>query len=373
MPEAIFKEVIVIGAGPAGSCAAYRLARLGHTPLLLEKDSYPGENNACGGGISALMKERLHLPGEVIEKEIYSIRIFHAGKVREHTSSRPQYLSLSRRVFDRYLASRAGEAGAELLTSHLVREIDPREGILRVKDTRAGRDKLFRTPLILFADGPVTLARKYFGIGTDPKGEMAVSLVYEIDYPGNEEAACEFHIREQGGAPGYFWIFPRKNTLSVGVGRLRGSGRRSLREELDDFIESIPRCRGRKVLVKQAGLIPVRMAEKFATDHALVLGDAAGLVNPLTGGGLIYAIISGELAAETAHLALREESFGAKSLSRYDRSFQRTKYFRLLKAVSLPWRLITSRLKKNRYSFYPEILRAYLAFSYHSLKLMKKL
>jgi len=373
MTEAIPKEVIIIGAGPAGSLAAFHLARLGHKPLLLEKDPYPGKNNACGGLISALMQERLRLPPEVVDREIYSLCIFRGGKVKERVSSRPQYLSLSRRALDRYLAFRAEAAGAELLTSHLVREIDPREGVVRVDDRKTGKVKFFQTPLILFADGPATLARRYYGIGVDPSEIMYAALVYELEDPGNEQTTCEFHIRAQGDAPGYFWIFPRKNALSVGGGRLKGFGTASLRRELEGFIRSTPRLRNSKVRLKQAGLIPVRMAKKFSTDHALLLGDAAGLVNPLTGGGLIYAIISGQLSAAAGHRALEKKSFGAESLSRYDRSFKRTKYFFLLKAVSLPWHFITRRLEKNRYSFYPEMLRAYLAFSDHSLKLIRKL
>ncbi|MCX6349642.1 MAG: FAD-dependent oxidoreductase, partial [Candidatus Aureabacteria bacterium] len=106
MPSVQDREIIIIGAGPAGSTAAYDLARAGRRPLLLEKDRIPGEKNACAGGIAYLMKDHLSLPEEVVDKEIHVTRLSCRGKTKDYRTTRPQYISVQRRVFDKYLAFR---------------------------------------------------------------------------------------------------------------------------------------------------------------------------------------------------------------------------------------------------------------------------
>lgn len=373
MTEIIKKEVIIIGAGPAGSVAAYGLARRGHRPLLLEKDSYPGEKNACGGGLTYLMKDHLRLPPEVIEKEISVTRLCCGNRVKEYVASAPQYISIRRRVFDRFLASRACEEGGELLPSHLVRSYDSKTGVLGVRNLLSKSDLLFQAPLILFADGPLTLAHKFLGLGVGPEEPRAVSLVYELASPGNREDAFTFEFTKEKKDFGYCWIFPKKETLNVGVGRLKGFVKRRLAEELGEFIAGNPDLRGREVIRKTAGFIPLRLAKSFSGDHALVLGDAAGLVNPLTGGGLVYAVISGQLAAEAAHQALLSNTFEREGLVYYDKLLRRSKYVRWLKLVSCPYRICERRFKKGQYSFYPGLIRLFFSFSFFAARFVKKI
>ncbi len=373
MGEVIEKEVIIVGAGPAGSVAACELARRGHRPLLIEKDSYPGKNNACGGGVTYLMKSYLDLPPDLIEKEISTTRLFCGGWAKEYTSPTPQYISIRRRVFDKFLAERAAGEGAELLTSHLAGPYDPESGVLKVRDLTSGAGLLFRAPLILFADGPFTLAYKSLGIGLNPEVPGAVSLVYELASPENREDTFTFEVKGERGEYGYCWIFPKQDTLNVGVGRLKGYVKRPLEEELDRFISGKPVLRGREVVRKTAGFVPLRLAEKFSGGGALVLGDAAGLVNPLTGGGLVYAVISGQFAAEAAHRALSKGSFRKEDLVCYDDLLRRSKYFRWLKLVSSPYRFCERRFKRGRYSFYPGLIRLFFGFSSLTARSVKKL
>ena len=375
MPSVHDREIIIIGAGPAGSSAAYDLARAGRRPLLLEKDRVPGEKNACAGGIPYLMKDHLNLPPEVIDKEIHVTRLSCRGKTKDYRTPRPQYISVQRRVFDRFLAFRARDAGAELLTSHLVTRVEPRGNIVMALDLKRKEEVSFRAPLILFADGPLTRARSSFGLGCSV-GEMVASVAYELAAPGNREEAFEFYFGGERGrdASGYFWNFPKKDSLNVGMGRMKRFVKKPLAEELQGFIDRHPRFRGKPILRKQAGLIPMKMAPRFSGEGALLLGDAAGLVNPLTGGGLIYAIASGEIAALAARQALEARSFRAEDLyDAYDRAFRRTNYWRWLRLMAIPYRFVERRTEKGLYSWYPEILRAFLAVSFLSLRLLKKL
>lgn len=367
------REVIIVGAGPAGSTAAYELARRGVRPLLLEKDCFPGERNACAGGLPYPMKKRLDLPDVVIEKEIGVTRLVARGKAKEYRTERPHFVSVRRSVFDRFLADRARAAGAELLTRRLVTGVERGANVVTALDLERGEKTRFRAPLVLFADGPLTRARVSHGLGCSPR-EMVAALVYELADPGGGGEAFEFHLGGERGDSGYFWIFPKKERISVGLGRIKRFVRRPLREELDEFIRRHPRLSGKPVLRRQAGLVPSRAARCLSGEGVMLLGDAAGLVDPLTGGGLVFAIVSGKTAAAAALSALSARSLRAADLAQaYDRAFRRTIYWRWLKLMSVPYRFVERRTERGSYSWYPEIMRTLLDLSFFSLRLLKKL
>jgi digeranylgeranylglycerophospholipid reductase len=367
------REVIIIGAGPAGATAAYELARAGIHPLLLEKDRVPGERNACAGGLAYPMKRRLELPDEVVDKEISVTRLVGRGKTREYRTSRPQFISVRRSVFDRYLAFRARDAGAELLTSHRVTKVERGTNVVSALDLERREKISFRAPLVLFADGPLTRARVSPGLGCSPR-EMVAAVVCELADPGNSEEAFELYFGEGRGDSGYFWNFPKKDSLNIGMGRIKRFVNRPLVGELDEFIRRHPRFRGKAVIRRQAGLVPTRSSRRFSGEGVMLLGDAAGLVDPLTGGGLVYAIASGEFAARAARSALAARSFRAEDLyDAYDRAWRRTNYWRWLKLMAVPYCFVEWRTSRGRYSWYPEIIRALLALSFRSLRLFGKL
>lgn len=373
MPIINDRDVIIVGAGPAGSTAACELARNGIRPLLLEKDRVPGERNACAGGLPYPMKRRLGLPDEVVDREIRVTRLVGRGKTREYRSSRPQFISVRRSVFDRYLAFRASAAGAELLTSHLVTKVERASNVVTALDLERREMVSFRAPLVLFADGPLTRARVSHGLGCSPR-EMVAAVVYELSDPGNREEAFEFYFQGKGSDSGYFWNFPKKDSLNVGMGRIKRFAKKPLVAELDEFIGSHQRFRGKTVVRRQAGLVPTRPARRFSGEGVMLLGDAAGLVDPLTGGGLVYAVASGEFAARAARSALAARSFRAEDLyDAYDRAFRRTAYWRWLKLMAVPYRFVEWRTGRGRYSWYPEIIRALLDVSFSSLRLLGKL
>ena len=167
------REIVVIGAGPAGSVAARSVALTGLCPMLIEKDSFPGEGNACGGMASYSFRRRLRLDEDVVEQEIRRTILRIDGTRIEFSGGRPTYISFQRDVFDTFLANRAVQAGAELFTSTRVLGVDPASRCIALKDKLTGREREVFAKIIIFADGPRTLARDVFGIGHRPTGRYS--------------------------------------------------------------------------------------------------------------------------------------------------------------------------------------------------------
>src|ERR1044071_9748462 len=132
-------QVAVIGAGPMGSFAAERLARAGLRVLMLERDPVPGASTVCGGGMHIEVPRYASLPEHVIERHLTACRLVVSGKVREWRFPTTQYVTIKRSDLDRYLAERAVKAGASLRTSALVKEVRPRERLVRYEEIGTGR------------------------------------------------------------------------------------------------------------------------------------------------------------------------------------------------------------------------------------------
>ena len=151
-------QVAVIGAGPMGSFAAERLARAGLSVVMLEKDPVPGTSTVCGGGMHIEVPRYASIPEGVIERQLTACRLTVSGKVREWRFPTTQYVTIKRSDLDRHLAERAVKAGASLRTSAMVREVRPGERIVCYEETATGRPRQVRADVVIFADGPNSLA-----------------------------------------------------------------------------------------------------------------------------------------------------------------------------------------------------------------------
>ncbi|HET8647169.1 MAG TPA: geranylgeranyl reductase family protein, partial [Vicinamibacteria bacterium] len=310
-------DLAVVGAGPAGSRAARLVAEQGARVLLLEKARFPGELNVCGGGMPGCLEAKLALDEPVVEKRVFENRVEAFGAVARLVFDQPRDISVLREVFDQHLARQAAAAGACLLNRRLVRRADVKARTLEVTNLDTGLVETYGFRLVLFADGPRTLALDAAGCGFAPTPENSL-LALEWDLEGGGLHAFEFRLEFERLPLGYYWVFPKRDTLNVGVGSTLGVPAAELRACLEEFLAADPRLAQRRVLRRRGGLIPWAMAKRFAAPGALAAGDAAGLVNPLTGAGLVYALWSGERAAATVIDALRSQD-PARAVLAYDR------------------------------------------------------
>jgi len=359
-------DVVIIGAGPAGSTAAREISVRGYDILLVEKDTYPGENNVCAGCIDQNSAGSLNLPSDIVEKKTSKSTYYFPWKTYVQNIS---HVTVLRSVFDRFLAEKAVKKGAKLLVSTLAFDVTrSRDGIVvNLKNRVSGEKDKLKAKLAIFADGPSTLASKKFkGIGFQREQQKALAAIYDIEWRNNPFEHLEFFFDRNVSPWGYGWIFPKKDWLNVGVGCSISKMRGNIRTYLDFLVDKHPvaskKLHGRQKLTFAASIIPLAHAEKIFDDRILVVGDAAGMVDPLWGGGIGYAIKGGMLAAEVAVKALEKNSFDGTLLSQFEQEWKKGKAYKLIRKLELVLELF------NLYSKFDE--DAY--FRLHHLLALKR-
>ena len=326
-------QVIVVGAGPGGSTAAYHLAQAGVDVVLLEKSEFPREK-VCGDGLTPRAVKQLVAMGIETNPEDgwirnHGLRILGGGMRIEvpwpDLASFPSYgLVRPRQDFDEVLARAAQKAGARLHEGTTVTgpRLDERTGRVVGVVTRDGRE--FRAPLTIVADG--NSSRFSLALGLQRREDRPMGVAYRRYYrsPRHDDDWLESWLELwDGGAdgapgqgrllPGYGWIFGvGDGTSNVGLGILNTSdafGKTDYRSLLDRWLAHLPEEWG---YVEDNATGPTRGAalpmafnrKPHYANGALLVGDAGGMVNPMNGEGIAYAMESGRLAAEIVAQAL---------------------------------------------------------------------
>ncbi len=296
-------DAIVAGAGPAGSTAARHLARSGARVLLLDKAAFP-RDKPCGGGVTFRADAACDLDlSSVTEREIYGVRISAAmGPRFDRTSPRLLARMTQRSKLDLFLAEAAVAAGAELRDGAAVTSVEIDGAKARV---RSGGD-VYETPIYIGTDGVNGVSAGALGLA--PAGEHAVAL--EANYPADAEVVARwerFIALDLGGIPGgYAWVFPKGDHLNIGVGGWKSVGP-TLRRELARFCAYYG-FDAAKLYGHRGYQLPLRRDDQdIVRGPAMLAGDAAALVDPLSGEGIWAAFVSGRLAAREAQRLLAGE------------------------------------------------------------------
>ena len=301
-------DVIVAGAGPSGSTAARQLAGRGARVLLLDKQRFP-RDKPCGGGVTlrAASVQDVDL-SPVIERTIHGARFsLRLGDSFDRTHDLPLTYMTQRCNLDAFLAERAAEAGAGLHDGEPVREIDQVErGTGAVVTVRTDTDT-YTSRILIGADGANGMTGR--ALGLRPEYDEAVALEGNVPYSPDIPAEWQdFVALDLGGmAGGYGWVFPKGDHLNVGVGAWKYASF-TLRPKLAElarrygFDESrLENIRGHHLPVRVAGT-------PIARGPVALVGDAAGLVDPLSGEGIHMAFASGRLAADHSLRVLAGEA-----------------------------------------------------------------
>ncbi len=289
-------DAIVVGAGPAGSTAARLLARGGAKVLLADKAKFP-RDKPCGGGITFRADSANDLDlSPVTEREVYGVRISAAmGRRFDRTSTQLLARMTQRSKLDHFLAEQAAEAGADFRDGHALRSIEIDGGIARA---RANGD-VYEARVLIGTDG--VNGRTASALGLQPLGEHAVA--FEANYPLDGallERWQRYIALDLGGIPGgYAWVFPKGDHLNVGVGGWKAVGP-TLRARLSRFCAYYDLDESRLYGHRGYQLPLRRDGQPIVRGPAMLAGDAAALVDPLSGEGIWAAFVSGRLAAEEA-------------------------------------------------------------------------
>lgn len=296
MPSPVY-DIVIVGAGPAGSSAALAAARKGVRVLLLEKKAHVGLPVQCGEYVPLAVRLHVDMPPSSVIQQVDSLRTYlpDGSFVDSHS---PGY-TLNRALFDQGLAGMAVEAGALLMTR--TRAIEPGEGGIWVVGD--GQRFLIRAGVIIGADGPSSTVGKWIG---QTNTEIVWGYQYEVTLSDpQEEAAVYFHPDFWGG---YGWLFPKGDKANVGVAisKKKGSIGFGLLHTFWERLEQGGKVHGSTILSRTAGPIPVNGPLRTVEGNILLVGDAAGQTNPLTGAGILNALLCGELAGEIAAQAVIE-------------------------------------------------------------------
>jgi len=290
-------DVAIVGAGPAGSTAAYRLARARARVLLVDKARFP-RDKPCGGGLTTRAVGQLPFSVEpVVEDRITRVRCrLRYGPVMERESSRVLCLMTQRRRLDEFMVERAVEAGATFRDG--VRVVVESETQLVVDGETVEVDAL------IGADGANGITARSLGLG----GGIVNGVALEGNLSYAELPAGDWRgllLLELATVPGgYGWIFPKADHVNVGVGGWGEEGP-NLRQHLRVLCEQHGIELRRLTDIRGHRLPMRRPPTLLARGRALVAGDAAGAVDPVSGDGIYEALFTSRLAAEHT-LALLE-------------------------------------------------------------------
>jgi digeranylgeranylglycerophospholipid reductase len=319
-------DVVVVGAGPAGSMGARAAAERGAHVILLEEHPQVGHPVHCAEGLSlnGIKDAGVEPEPPIVSQEITKARV-HApdGSFVELTSTDWRGFNLNRDAFDRALAENAVEAGAELMTSTRALDIT-REGdyVTGVKaDSESGALEI-KAGVVIGADGHASLIRRAAGLGRYFPDVCTCAQFRLGGLSLREPDVNDFLLSSSVAPGGYAWVFPKSSVVAnVGLGVRRIHTAPPI-TYLKKFVDSDPRFKSAKVLLVNGGICPVSgILEKTVDNGVMLVGDAAGQLIPMTGAGVHTGVEAGKMAGEVAAEAVRDGDVSASRLSEYERLF----------------------------------------------------
>ena len=323
-------EVLVIGAGPAGSIAAKIAAENGLDVLLIEKRQEIGDPVRCAEGVNKeYLKKHVEIDKRWICADLKGSCIYSPDgtkiEMAEEISGGEVGYVLERKVFDRALAEQAAKAGAEVRVktraTGLIIEDDFVKG---ARLMHLGKEYDVRARIVIGADGVESKVGRWAGIDTSLKPiDIETCVQYLIAGADVDQEYCEFYIGNETAPGGYIWIFPKgEGKANVGIGIL-GSKMGKFKPKPVDYLNSFieKRFPDASIVEMVFGGVPVSGSiEKTSVNGLMLVGDAARQSDPITGGGILNAMNAGKMAGEAAYAAI---SAGDVSLGKLEEVYEK--------------------------------------------------
>ena len=325
-------DCIIVGAGPAGSTAALVLAENQQNVLLIEKHKEAGQPLCCAEAISP---EGLSICGEVkpawISSSIHKI-LLKSPSGKELKFSYPDAgLVLNRKLFDKELALKAQSSGAGLkLNTQAVGLIHSRGKICGIKVKEEGKELEYESKVIIAADGIESLVGRWAGLDNSLKlNEVDSAYQYLLESDSIEEDCTEFHLGTKLAPGGYAWIFPKgRNLANVGLAINPASGNPSEAEKAKELLDFFVMKRFKNFSVEEwmtGGIPAYSRKSQLVKDNLLFVGDAARVVDSLSGAGIANALLSGKIAGQVTSEYLKNKEAPLTYLKKYEEEFMKIK------------------------------------------------
>jgi len=339
-------DVLVVGAGPAGAVAALHAKQAAPEleVALLERDRAVGSPVRCAEGVGdAGLREFASPEGaDWAARKITRVIFLAPDDTEVKVAERDVGWVLDRTRFDAHLAAEAAAAGAAVLVgteaTGMTRAADGRWHV-RVK--QRGVEEIYRARVVIGADGVEAMVGRWAGIDTRvPARDMESCAQYVLQGIDFDPDAIYLQFGDRIAPGGYAWVFPRGvGVANVGLGlvALKTDGRNA-RQYLDAWVaRRYPS--GARTALTVGGVIVHTTIKRTFTDGVMVAGDAAHMINPLSGGGIVNAMKAGRLAGCTAAAAIREGDTSERRLASYHKAWMdllgddHLKYYRIKQAL----------------------------------------
>ncbi|MFX0120815.1 MAG: geranylgeranyl reductase family protein [Promethearchaeota archaeon] len=297
-------DIIIIGAGPSGASAATYAAQNGFSTCLFEKEKLGqiGRYKACGGALDWNLIQKLDYPVKMIERIVDSLKLHHVdGETYLKTG---KGAVVWRSLFDKYLTDIAVESGSQLKENEPIVVI-AKEGLYYTVSTKNGK---YQARYVLAADGVSSPTLRKLRWPHFAKEDLILTITQEMKTPkqhiedilGNNALHLFFSIKRLSQL-GYAWLFPKKQVVTVGWGNqlMRVKHTRDAIKPFLDLPLVKEALRNSSLDLFKAHLIPVGLRPQLFKENVFAVGDAGGLVDPISGKGIPYAMSSGQIAIES--------------------------------------------------------------------------
>ncbi len=326
-------DVLVVGAGPAGAMTAKWAAKSGARTLMLEKRQEIGSPVRCGEGMSKswLAEVGIQPSSRWINVEVEGARIYSpAEKVLEinekHAGNEVGYV-VERDAFDKQLAIDAANAGAEVMLKTSAVELLRDDGrFVGVRAKQFGESFEIRAPVVVGADGFESQVGRWAGLPTNLQlRDMDSCLQYRMTNVDCDARYCDFFLGTV--APGgYVWVFPKGDGLAnvgIGVQVSKIKSPADVKMYLDRWIAHHPGyAKGKTIDMVGGGVSISAPLKQTVTNGVMLVGDAARMIDPLTGGGIANGCIAGKLCGEVAAAAVAANDASKEFLQAYERGWR---------------------------------------------------
>ncbi len=349
-------DVLVVGAGPGGSTTAKHLADMGYQVCLIDKSTFP-RDKPCGGGFSPEIFEffpYLRTKQDEFLERVLNVGILHSPSKEITLTGKAKMAVALRSNLDNVLFMAAHDAGADCLTGVRVKSVSiDNDGV----EVWASNERKISGKVIVGADGVNSVVARESGLNRKWRQD-SITACRVAEIPAREKEIVDFYGIEGdyhfyanlSGAPGYGWIFPKTETINVGVG-IKANHASNMQAVFNSFASYLMKHdllpRNFDISNAKGATVPTGgPLNSFVRNRCVLIGDSAGMVNPLTGGGILYAMEAGKIAAGVIGRCINEDKWSKESLEPYQREWESSSG-RSMDAMLLAQRLFTSFLTET--------------------------
>ncbi|MDT8375242.1 MAG: geranylgeranyl reductase family protein [Mariprofundaceae bacterium] len=289
-------DVAVVGGGPAGASAAYRLARAGLKVALIEKESLP-RRKVCAGGVVFRARSMFDVDiTPVVESECFtaSLCLLKSGSYFEAVRDVPVISMVMRARLDQFLCEQAVQAGADMYDSFCVVSADFEHDFVTVR-SEAGA---IRAGHVIAADGASSTMARLAGWQESARLAPAIECELTVSDTIMDRFANRAHFDFDIPANGYGWVFPKRDHLNIGLGGFGRKKKLNLKALLHEYTDLLGIRLPADVDIYGYVIPVVPRAGGFVRNRVFLVGDAAGFADPVSAEGISFSLQSGQLAAD---------------------------------------------------------------------------